>query len=314
MQEITQEVRRSKPDWLKIRPPGGEQFIQIKRTLRRHGLHTVCEEAHCPNVHECWGGGTATLMLMGDVCTRGCRFCHVTSGHPGALDPLEPWKVAQVVGEWGLDYIVLTSVNRDDLPDGGAGHFAQTIRAIKERHPGIRIEVLIPDFQGDREALRQIVEARPDVIDHNVETVERLTPKVRDHRAKYRQSLSVLANVKALDPTRYTKSSIMLGLGEAEAELRQAMVDLRAVGVDILTLGQYLQPTKRHLNVVEYVHPERFAHYKKLAESLGFLYVAAGPLVRSSYRAGEFFMEGLLRKEARNGEGGRADGHQGHQG
>ncbi len=313
MPEITQALRRTKPDWLKIRPPGGEQFIQIKRTLRRHGLHTVCEEAHCPNVHECWGGGTATLMLLGDVCTRGCRFCNVTSGRPGPLDPLEPWKVAQVVGDWGLDYIVLTSVDRDDLPDGGASHFARTIRAIKTRSPQIRVEVLIPDFQGDEKALRQIVEARPDVIDHNVETVERLTPKVRDRRAKYRQSLSVLANVKALDSTRYTKSSIMLGLGETEAELCQTLGDLRAVGVDILTLGQYLQPTKRHLNVVEYVHPKRFAHYQKLAESLGFLYVAAGPLVRSSYRAGEFFIEGLLRKGANINEGGRTDGQQGHQ-
>jgi lipoic acid synthetase len=233
-------------------------------------------------------------MLMGDVCTRGCRFCNVNHGHPGPLDPLEPWKVAQVVSDWGLDYVVLTSVDRDDLPDGGAGHFAQTIRAIKARNPQLHVEVLIPDFQGDPAAVSQIVEARPDVIDHNIETVERLTPQVRDRRATYRQSLKVLSLVKTFDPTRYTKSSIMLGLGETEAELHQSMIDLRAVEVDILTLGQYLQPTQRHLRVVEYVHPERFAHYKKLAESLGFLYVASGPLVRSSYRAGEFFMASLL--------------------
>ncbi len=294
MPEIAQGAHRTKPDWLKIRPPAGASFTRIKETLRRHGLHTVCEEAHCPNVHECWGGGTATLMLMGDVCTRGCRFCNVNHGHPGPLDPLEPWKVAQVVSDWGLDYVVLTSVDRDDLPDGGAGHFAQTIRAIKARNPQLHVEVLIPDFQGDPAAVSQIVEARPDVIDHNIETVERLTPQVRDRRATYRQSLKVLSLVKTFDPTRYTKSSIMLGLGETEAELHQSMIDLRAVEVDILTLGQYLQPTQRHLRVVEYVHPERFAHYKKLAESLGFLYVASGPLVRSSYRAGEFFMASLL--------------------
>jgi len=288
------ERRGHKPAWLKIRPPAGASFLQIKAALRAQGLHTVCEEAHCPNINECWGGGTATLMLMGDVCTRGCRFCNVASGHPAPLDPLEPWKVSQVIAGWGLDYIVLTSVDRDDLPDGGAGHFAQTIQAIKQRSPQLRIEVLIPDFGGNPAALAKIVRAKPDVIDHNIETVERLTPRVRDRRAGYRQSLRVLAHVKELDPTRYTKSSIMLGLGETEAELRRTMSDLRSVGVDILTLGQYLQPSKRHLDVAEYIHPDRFAKYKQIAESLGFLYVDAGPLVRSSYRAGEFFTAGLL--------------------
>ncbi|MFN4218589.1 MAG: lipoyl synthase [Candidatus Bipolaricaulia bacterium] len=287
---------RAKPGWLKIRPPAGQNYIAIKETLRRHGLHTVCEEAHCPNVHECWGGGTATLMLMGAVCTRGCRFCAVTSGHPnGYLDPMEPWKVAQVVSEWGLNYIVLTSVCRDDLPDGGAEHFAKTIRAIKHKTPTTLVEVLIPDFRGDINALKKVVDAQPDVIDHNIETVERLTPKVRDRRATYRQSLTVLENVKKLDPQRYTKSSIMVGLGETDAEILQTMRDLRAVGVDILTIGQYLRPSPRHIEVVEYVHPEKFAQWKEIGEALGFRYVAAGPLVRSSYRAGEFFVKSLLR-------------------
>jgi lipoic acid synthetase len=285
-------ITRTKPDWLKIRPPAGEKYTHIKTTLRQYGLHTVCEEAHCPNVHECWGGGTATLMLMGDVCTRGCRFCAVTSGHPhGYLDPREPWKVAQVLSEWGLDYIVLTSVARDDLPDGGAEHFARTIRAIKERAPSMLVEVLIPDFQGRVASLSKVVEARPDVIDHNIETVERLTPRVRDRRANYRQSLRVLETVKVLNPRMFTKSSLMLGLGEADEEILQAMRDLRAVGVDILTLGQYLRPSPRHLEVVEYVHPDKFQEFQQLGEALGFRYVAAGPLVRSSYRAGEFFIK-----------------------
>ncbi len=310
-------VTKRKPEWLKIRPPSGEQYRHVKRSLRGHGLHTVCEEAHCPNLHECWGGGTATIMLMGDVCTRGCRFCAVTSGHPhGRLDPLEPWKVARVLGRWGLDYVVLTSVARDDLPDGGAGHFAQTVRAIKQQHPHMLVEVLIPDFQGDLDALRQVVEAEPDVIGHNVETVQRLTSRVRDRRAGYRQSLKVLQAVKEMDPTRYTKSSSMVGLGETEAEVVQTMRDLRAVGVDFLTIGQYLRPTQKHLPVREYVPPEQFERYRKLGEELGFLYVAAGPLVRSSYRAGEFFIASMIRRgtqRKRSGrvrEGGNAHGQE----
>lgn len=302
-------VLQRKPEWLKIRPPSGERYRHIHQTLRVHNLHTVCEEARCPNVHECWGGGTATLMLMGDVCTRGCRFCAVTSGHPnGWLDPLEPWKVAKVLGEWGLDYVVLTSVARDDLPDGGAGHFAQTVKAIKEQHPQMLVEVLIPDFQGNVESLKKVVDAKPDVIDHNIETVERLTPKVRDRRAMYLQSLKVLENVKVLDPSRYTKSSLMVGLGETEGEVIQTMRDLRSVGVDILTVGQYLRPTQRHIEVKEYVHPEQFDRYRKLGEEMGFLYVASGPLVRSSYRAGEFFVASLLRE--REKEGGRVNGQE----
>ncbi len=248
-------------------------------------------------------------MLMGDVCTRGCRFCAVTSGHPnGYLDPLEPWKVAQVVSEWGLDYIVLTSVARDDLPDGGAEHFARTIRAIKHKTPTTLVEVLIPDFRGDREALQKVVDAQPDVIDHNIETVERLTPKVRDRRATYRQSLTVLETIKKLDPARCTKSSIMVGLGETDEEILQTMRDLRAVGVDILTIGQYLRPSPRHLEVVEYVHPDKFAWWKEIGEALGFRYVASGPLVRSSYRAGEFFVKSLLSsKEGAPHHGSQSD-------
>ncbi len=301
---------KHKPSWLKVRPPAGERYLHVKRSLRRLGLHTVCEEARCPNLGECWGGGTATIMLMGAVCTRGCRFCAVTSGHPrGVLDPLEPWKVVRVLGEWGLDYVVLTSVARDDLPDGGAAHFAQTVRAIKRQHPHVLVEVLIPDFQGDLDALKTVVEAGPDVVAHNVETVARLTPRVRDRRARYDQSLRVLQAVKEIDPTRYTKSSIMVGLGETEPEVVQTMRDLRAVGVDFLTIGQYLRPTAKHLPVVEYVPPEQFERYKRIGEELGFLYVAAGPLVRSSYRAGEFFIASVLRKNAQpqNARAGRAN-------
>ncbi len=247
-------------------------------------------------------------MLMGAVCTRGCRFCAVTSGHPnGYLDPLEPWKVAQVISEWGLDYIVLTSVARDDLPDGGAEHFAKTIRAIKQLTPRTLVEVLIPDFRGDINALKTIVDAQPEVIGHNIETVERLTPRVRDRRASYRQSLAVLENVKKLDPTRYTKSSIMVGLGETDEEILQTMRDLRDVEVDILTIGQYLRPSARHLEVVEYVHPEKFAQWQEIGEALGFRYVASGPLVRSSYRAGEFFVKSLLRKSVEGYDGSQSD-------
>ena len=280
------------PDWLKVRPPGRGGYAKIREALRRLGLHTVCEGARCPNIHECWGSGTTTLMLLGEVCTRGCRFCAVAKGRPKPPDPEEPEKVAEAVAEWGLDYVVLTSVSRDDLPDGGAAHFAKTVEAIK-RGGGCAssVELLIPDFGGDLEALKRVVTAKPEVIGHNIETVERLTPLVRDRRAGYRQSLEVLAEIKRLEPSIYTKSSLMLGLGETEEEVLQAMRDLREAGVDFLTLGQYLQPTGRHLPVREYIHPERFEHYRRLGEGLGFLYVASGPLVRSSYRAGEFFVK-----------------------
>jgi lipoic acid synthetase len=229
-------------------------------------------------------------MLLGEVCTRGCRFCAVAKGRPEPPDPDEPKKVAQAVAEWGLEYVVLTSVSRDDLPDGGADHFAKTVKAIKKGGSASLVEVLIPDFRGDLRALERLIEAGPDVVGHNIETVERLTPLVRDRRASYRQSLKVLEQAKRLAPSVYTKSALMLGLGETEEEVLATMRDLRAVGVDFLALGQYLQPTERHLPVREYIPPERFQHYARLGEELGFLAVAAGPLVRSSYRAGELFM------------------------
>ena len=284
-----------KPEWLTVNPPKGQNYKDLKELFGNLSLHTVCEEAHCPNVHECWGGGTATLMLMGDVCSRACRFCMVTPGKPqGELDQLEPENVAFALSQMGLTYVVLTSVDRDDLPDGGASHFARTIRLVKDRNPSMLVEVLIPDFQGDVSDLKQVVEARPDVIAHNIETTMSLTPAVRDPRAHYWQSLSVLRNVKKLGSHVYTKSSIMVGLGENEEEVTQAMVHLRQAGVDFVTVGQYLRPSSRHLKVVEFVKPEQFERYKKIGEGLGFRYVASGPLVRSSYRAGEFFIKSVI--------------------
>ncbi len=286
-----------KPDWLRVRPPGGEHYRQLKGLLRTLDLHTVCEEAHCPNVWECWGGGTATIMLLGDLCTRGCRFCAVKSGNPhGLLDLEEPRKVAEALADLGLTYVVLTSVDRDDLPDGGAGHFAATVREIKARSPGTLVEALIPDFQGDLDAVRTVVDAGPDVLDHNLETVRRLQGVARDRRANYAQSLAVLRGAKALRPSLFTKSSLMLGLGETREEVLGAMRDLRENGVDLLTLGQYLRPSEWHLPVQEYVSPEAFEELRAAGEGLGFTYVAAGPLVRSSYRAGEFFLEKVLRE------------------
>lgn len=301
MTGISPDMARQRiPDWIRVRPPGGENYVHIKQTLRGMNLHTVCEEAHCPNLSECWGSGTATFMLMGDTCTRGCRFCAVTTGKPGALDPFEPMKISRAIAELKLKYTVITSVDRDDLPDGGAAHFAQTIRTAKQLHPEGLIEVLIPDFQGDEAALQAIIDAHPDVIAHNIETVRRLSPGVRDKRADYDQSLAVLRRAKELNPKQFTKSSIMLGLGETDEELSQAFRDLRAAGVDVLTLGQYLRPSSWHLPVVQYVPPARFEALKNEAETHGFLYVASGPLVRSSYKAAEFFIEGVLR---RNGHG-----------
>ena len=295
--------RRRKPDWLKSRPPSGQQFTEIKSTLREHDLHTVCEEANCPNLGECWSGeggsgdgGTATFMLMGDRCSRGCNFCDVETGGMEALDPDEPANVASAVAEIGLDYVVLTSVDRDDLEDGGSRHFAETIREIKRRDPEILVEVLIPDFQGDPEAVRRIIDAEPDVIAHNVETVERLQWPVRDRRAGYQQTLDVLEQVHR-ESEIHTKTSIMLGLGEYHHEVYRTLRDLREVGVDIVTLGQYLQPSRSHLDVSEYVHPDVFDTWQTVAErELGFLYCASGPMVRSSYKAGEFFVEALLRE------------------
>jgi lipoic acid synthetase len=286
---------KRKPDWLKIRPPAGERYLAIKENLRVLNLHTVCEEASCPNIGECWGGGTATMMIMGDTCTRGCRFCHIKTAKEGTpLDPDEPAKVALQVDVMGLDYVVLTSVDRDDLSDGGASHFAAVIRAIKERTPRVLVEVLIPDFQGDVKALRTLVESGPDVVAHNVETVRRLTPKVRDRRAQYAQSLKVLADVRRISPSTVTKTSIMVGLGETDEEIMETLRDLREYDCQIVTFGQYLRPTAKHLEVVEFVTPAKFAAFQQWAEGLGFLYVASGPLVRSSYRAGELFIKGMI--------------------
>ncbi|MCC6336051.1 MAG: lipoyl synthase [Myxococcales bacterium] len=286
-----------KPQWLKVRMPHGETYERVKHLVKELKLATVCEEARCPNIGECWGGGTATVMLMGEVCTRACRFCHVKVGAPPPLDPQEPEHLARAVRELGLEYIVVTSVNRDDRPDGGASHFASAIRALKREAPRTTVEVLIPDFQGVEASLSVVAEARPHVVAHNLETVERLTPTVRDRRATYRQSLRVLEYLKGRPEKLYTKSSVMIGLGETDGELEECFRDLRTAGVDVLTLGQYLQPSQYHLRVERFVTPEQFATYQRLAESMGFLYVASGPLVRSSYRAAEFFMKGLMERE-----------------
>lgn len=287
-----------KPQWLKIKLKPTDNFSNIKQTIKNQNLHTVCESAHCPNISECWNGGTATFMLMGDVCTRGCKFCAVKTGNPTKkLDAEEPRKLALALSEIKMfDYVVLTSVNRDDLIDGGASHFAECIKEIKKAYPEIIVEVLIPDFKGDVEALKKIVDANPEVIAHNIETVERLQKKVRDARANYKQSLSVLENIKKINSKIYTKSSIMLGLGETDEEVVQAMKDLRDINVDILTIGQYLRPTDWHLAVNEYVPPEKFEYFKHKALEFGFLYCASGPFVRSSYRAGELFVRNVMRK------------------
>lgn len=290
-----------KPDWLKVRAPSGENYTRIKDMLGELKLATVCQEAKCPNMGECWSGGTATFMLMGEVCTRGCRFCHIKTGNPkGAIDPFEPEKVAYSISQMKLEYVVITSVDRDDLPDQGVSHFARTVSTIKKLAPELIVEILTPDFRGQQDLIWELVESKPDVFAHNIETVERLTPSVRDPRATYRQSLSVLDLVKKKDPTRYTKSSIMLGLGEKDDEVIQALKDLRSVDCDVVTFGQYLQPTKRHLKVEEYITPEKFEEWQTIAESMGFLYVASGPLVRSSYRAGEFFMKGMVERNRKN--------------
>jgi lipoic acid synthetase len=297
------------PSWLKTPIPTGKQFTELKRSLRSLGLATVCEEAKCPNIGECWSGqskdtvedgpnypSTATIMIMGDECTRGCRFCSVkTSRTPKPLDPDEPNKVAEAVAKWDVGYIVLTSVDRDDLADGGSAHFAQTVKLLKEKQPGLLVECLTGDFGGNVEHAARVTKSGLDVHAHNVETVERLTPQVRDHRAGYKQSLRVLEHAKTIDSKILTKSSIMLGCGETEEEIRQTLKDLRMAGVDCVTLGQYMRPTKRHMKVSRYVPPHEFNNWSEEALALGFLYAPAGPLVRSSYRAGEYYLSALLK-------------------
>ncbi|KAI1430999.1 lipoyl synthase [Xylaria sp. CBS 124048] len=295
------------PEWLKTPiPAGNENYKKIKKDLRGLNLHTVCEEARCPNISECWGGNnknaaTATIMLMGDTCTRGCRFCSVkTNRNPPPLDPHEPENTAEALARWGLGYVVLTSVDRDDLADGGARHFAETIRRIKAKKSSLLVEALTGDFRGDLDMVKIVAESGLDVYAHNVETVEGLTPYVRDRRATFRQSLSVLEHVKKVKGSDgiITKTSIMLGLGEQEEEVMDALRELRKIDVDVVTFGQYMRPTKRHLKVDKYVTPTEFEMWRQRAMDMGFLYVASGPLVRSSYKAGEAFIENVLRKRA----------------
>ncbi len=284
-----------KPPWLKVRLPAGAEYNRLKDNFRGLKLHTVCEEARCPNLAECWQSGTATIMILGDVCTRGCRFCAVKTAKTGVpVDAGEPGRVAEALARLNLRYVVITSVDRDDLEDGGAGVFADTIRETRRRCPELVIEALIPDFRGDIRALGKVVDAAPQVIGQNIETVRRLTRYARDARSGYEQTLEVLANVKALNTYIYTKSAVLLGLGETADEVLETMRDLRERDVDILTLGQYLQPTRKHVPVAEFLHPDRFREYEEQGMRLGFRYVAAGPMVRSSYRAAEFFVEKML--------------------
>jgi lipoic acid synthetase len=278
------------PEWIRVRAPHGESYGQLKGLVHRLALHTVCEEAYCPNIGECWGAGTATIMILGDTCTRTCRFCAVKTGNPrGIVDNEEPAHAADAIAALKLNYVVVTSVDRDDLPDGGAEIFAETVLQIKAKSPKTLVEILTPDFRGVMENIRTVVQAKPDVFGQNIETVRRLTHVLRDRRAGYDQTLNVLRMVKDMDPTLRTKSSILVGMGETPAEVLETMGDLRDARVDLLAIGQYLQPThlKRHLPLVEYVHPHQFARYREDGMKLGFKYIASGPLVRSSYKAWE---------------------------
>jgi lipoic acid synthetase len=288
-----------KPEWLKVRAPGGDTYHHLQKTFRRLDLHTVCEEARCPNVGECWREGTATVMLLGDTCTRGCRFCAVATGNPrGVVDVREPEHVARAIAQLELAYVVLTMVDRDDLLDGGADHVARTVRRLKEMRPDILVETLVGDFEGHMDAVDVVCDAAPDVLAHNVETVRRLTRTVRDARCSYDQSLAVLARAK--ERGRMTKTSVMVGLGESDDEVLECLHDLRGVGVDVVTLGQYLRPTPKHHEVARFVEPATFDAWQRAALDMGFLYAASGPLIRSSYRAAEVFVRTLV---------GRDEGH-----
>lgn len=274
------------PPWLRVRIPAGETYQWLRQLMRQAALHTVCEEANCPNIGECWSRRTATFLIMGDTCTRNCRFCNVRTGRPAPLDPDEPERIAQVVEEMGLRHAVVTSVDRDDLPDGGASHFAAVIRAIRARRPECTVEVLIPDFRGRVEPLKVVMDEHPDILNHNVETVPRLFRTVQP-QCRYEWSLAVLENAKRLWPQAVTKSGLMVGLGESVDEVLEVMSDLRRVEVDILTIGQYLQPTREHLPVARYYTPEEFAFFRERGYEMGFRWVASAPLVRSSYNAEE---------------------------
>ncbi len=287
-----------KPDWLRVRLPAGpehDEFRSLRAKFRARGLHTVCEEARCPNIFECWGKGTATLMILGKTCTRGCRFCSVDTGKPrGIVDPYEPENTALSLAEMGLAYVVLTMVDRDDLPDGGAAHVAETVRRIKHRSPGLRVETLVGDFLGRHDDIRTVVcDGQPDVFAHNVEVVPRLQRPIRDARCSWDRSVNVLRVAKEMGST-ITKSSLMVGLGETHEEVLEAMQLLRDADVDVLTIGQYLRPTKRHATVERYVEPEQFIEFEAAGLRMGFRFVASGPLVRSSYRAAEAFIEDTL--------------------
>lgn len=283
---MKQKETLKKPDWLRIRLATDGNYAEIKEMMRSKTLHTVCEEARCPNIYECWSNRTATFMILGDICTRACRFCAVKTGMPTELDLGEPERVAEAAEQMNLQHCVVTSVARDDLKDGGASIFAATIKAIRKRMPFCRVEVLIPDFLGNRDSLQIVMDANPDILNHNVETVERLSDRVRA-RAKYRRTLELLARAKEMKPKIPTKSSIMLGVGEEWDEILQTMDDLRAVDVNILTLGQYLQPTPKHMPIARYVHPDEFAKLKEEGLKRGFRHVESAPLVRSSYHAHE---------------------------
>jgi lipoic acid synthetase len=285
---------RRKPEWLKVRAPSGETYHQLKRLMRSKQLHTICEEANCPNIAECWGRGTATFLLMGDTCTRSCGFCDVKTGMPAPLDWAEPLRVAQAVKAMDLKHVVITSVNRDERRDGGAPIFALTIRAVRRLQPDCTIEVLIPDFKGNRAALEIVMREEPDILNHNVETVPRLFKRVQP-QDRYEWALATLSNAKAIQPEAVTKTGIMLGLGETPEEVLDVMRDLRAIDVDILTLGQYLQPSKRHLPVERYYTPQEFAEFRRIGYEMGFKWVESGPLVRSSFRA-EFQARALSRR------------------
>jgi len=287
---IKQNSRTQKPSWLKRRLPTGPDYERIKGLINKGGLHTVCQEAQCPNIWECFSKHTATFMIMGSYCTRSCMFCAVTHGPTAPPDPTEPLKVAQTVHDMGLSYIVITSVTRDDLPDGGAAFFAKTIQEIRTQNPDSLVEVLIPDFQGNSDALKTVLKARPDVLNHNIETVQRLYPSVRPE-ASYNRSLKLLKQTKQYDPAIPTKSGLMLGLGEQPTEISRALEDLFKADCQILTLGQYLQPTKQHLKVERFVPPEEFDNWRKIALQIGFSQVAGGPFVRSSYHAKELFQD-----------------------
>jgi len=275
---------RRHPDWIKVRAPGSLNYLRLKRILREHKLHTVCEEARCPNIGECWGHNTATFLILGDICTRGCRFCAIGKGKPNLLDPEEPRNVGLVVKNMGLDHIVITSVDRDDLPDGGSTHFAKTVFWIKSLNPGIRVEVLIPDFKGDQRALETVVQSGIHILNHNIETVPRLYKKVRPGSI-YHRSLDILRAAKTMRRDILTKSGLMLGVGESLDEVMATLQDLRASDCDIVTIGQYLQPSKDQLPVERYVTPDEFQWLKVDAQQLGFRHVESGPLVRSSYHA-----------------------------